>query len=379
MKKFLELSSWRTALGNLLPSAHGHQGGSRKAAIGSMLVMAFAFVGCDDSSSASAGQNDEPGVESSSSSSGKVTEPAEVTSSSSEKAKSSSSDAQSDAKQSSSSEKSGMSSCSTDDASSSSVKLRSSSSVETPNSSSSELSESSSSSADEVESSSSSVIGCKTETEDNCEYGELIDDRDGQIYKTVKIGDQWWMAENLNYGDSIKTPSLKGKSWCYGDVAANCDVAGRLYTWAAAIDSVKLATDAENPLDCGYVKTCGLSGKVQGICPSGWHLPSKSEWNTLFTKVGGSSTAGTKLKSQSGWYSRYNNGNGDDAFGFSALPAGYYSLGYFDNDGDNAYFWSSTEIDSIFAYFMYLDYYDDDAHLYSYDKDDGFSVRCLRD
>ena len=70
MKKILDLSSW-----------------SRKAAIGSMLIMAFAVVGCDDSSSASAGQNDEPGVESSSSSSGKVTEPAEVTSSSSEKAK----------------------------------------------------------------------------------------------------------------------------------------------------------------------------------------------------------------------------------------------------------------------------------------------------
>ena len=68
MKKFYELSSWRTALGNLLPSAHGHQGGSRKAAIGYMLIMAFAFVGCDDSSSASVGQNDEPAVESSSSS-----------------------------------------------------------------------------------------------------------------------------------------------------------------------------------------------------------------------------------------------------------------------------------------------------------------------
>ena len=168
-------------------------------------------------------------------------------------------------------------------------------------------------------------------------YGTMTDERDGKTYRTVTIGDQVWMAENLNYADSTKTPSLKGKSWCYNNVAANCDVAGRLYTWAAAIDSVKLATDAENPLDCGYGKTCGLSGKVQGICPSGWHLPSESEWNTLFTKVGGKDVAGTKLKSQSGWH---NNGNGDDAFGFSALPAGFNNSGDYYRGGRGAHFWS---------------------------------------
>ena len=104
MKKFLDLSSWSRWSLSL----------SKGAVIGFMLIMAFAFVGCDDSSSASAGQNDEPGVESSSSSSGKVTEPDEVTSSSSEKAKSSSSVTQSDVKQSSSSEKTGKSSSSVD-------------------------------------------------------------------------------------------------------------------------------------------------------------------------------------------------------------------------------------------------------------------------
>ena len=207
-------------------------------------------------------------------------------------------------------------------------------------------------------------------------YGTMTDSRDNKEYKTVTIGTQTWMAENLNYADSTKTPSLKGKSWCYNNVAANCDVAGRLYTWAAAIDSVKLATDAENPLDCGYGKTCGLSGKVQGICPSGWHLPSQAEWNTLFAKVGGSSTAGTKLKSQSGWYS---NGNGDDALGFSALPAGYFNYGDFSIDGVRAYFWSSTEYGSYDAYSMYLNYDFDDACLYNYGKGNGFSVRCLRD
>ncbi len=122
-------------------------------------------------------------------------------------------------------------------------------------------------------------------------------------------------------------------------------MAGRLYTWAAAIDSVKLANDADNPQDCGFGKTCDLASAgsatlVLGICPSGWHLPSQTEWNTLFTAVGGSFlTAGKVLKSQTGWYS---NGNGTDAFGFSALPAGYRGYdGYFTCDGYNADFWSS--------------------------------------
>ncbi len=213
-------------------------------------------------------------------------------------------------------------------------------------------------------------------------YGTMTDSRDGKVYKTVTItpagtgNSQTWMAENLNYADSVTTASLKGRSWCYNNVDKNCDMAGRLYTWAAAIDSVKLATDAENPLDCGYGKTCGLSGKVQGICPTGWHLPSSSEWNALFTAVGGSSTAGTQLKSTTGWD---NSGNGTDAFGFSALPAGFYFYGNFYNDGYSAYFWSSTEGDGYLAYRMYLDYDPDYAYLRYLDKVYGFSVRCLRD
>lgn len=208
-------------------------------------------------------------------------------------------------------------------------------------------------------------------------YGTMTDSRDNKEYKTVTIGDQVWMAENLNYADSTKTPSLKGKSWCYGDVAANCDVAGRLYTWAAAIDSVKLATDATNPLDCGFDKTCGLTGKVQGICPTGWHLPSQAEWNALFTAVGGSSTAGMALKSQSGWD---NNGNGDDAFGFSALPAGDWDgTGIFSGGGNYADFWSSTENNNHHAYRMYLCFYNGTASLNYFGKYNGFSVRCLKD
>lgn len=336
-----------------------------------MGLVAFAVVGCDDSSSASAGPNDEPSVESSSSSSGKVTEPAEVTSSSSEKAKSSSSDTQSEVKQSSSSEKTGKSSSSTDDASSSSVKLRSSSSVGTPESSSSEIS---SSSAGKIESSSSSVAlatPCKTETEDNCEYGTVLDDRDGQTYKTVKIGDQWWMAENLNY----KTDN----SFCYKDSAEYCEKYGRLYTWAAATDSAGVW--GENGKGCGYAKHCTTAYPVRGVCPEGWHLPTKNEWNTLSTAVGGQTTPGKVLKSTSGWYTDdVYHGNGTDAFSFSALPAGYrIYTGLYDLAGYYAYFWSSTARDSRNAYNVYL-YYNHDYMALDYsDKRRGFSVRCVKD
>ena len=393
-----------------------------------MGLAAFAFVGCDDSSSVSAGQNDEPSVESSSSSGGEVTEPAEVTSSSSGKAKSSSSDTQSDAKQSSSSEKTGKSSSSVDDASSSSVKPESSensSSSKVPepaegSSSSDKTSVSSSSSADVLSSSSEPVeissssdgegtSSSSSTSEINCsvllegetgwswdvpkecrfnpdiDYGSMTDSRDGKVYRTVTIGKQTWMAENLNYYDASDL-NVKEKSWCYGKKdngdSTTCDMAGRLYTWAAAIDSVKLANDADNPQDCGYGKECGVASTrsatlVQGVCPTGWHLPSKTEWNALFTAVGDESTAGKVLKSQTGWYNR---GNGTDAFGFSALPAGgrngdedYY------NEGDYAYFWSSTELNSSYAYRMYLDYGSVSATLSFKNKDDGFSVRCVKD
>ena len=134
----------------------------------------------------------------------------------------------------------------------------------------------------------------------------MLDDRDGQTYKTVKIGDQWWMAENLNY----KTDN----SFCYKDKSANCTKYGRHYAWAAAMDSV--GTWSTNGKGCGYRMTCSPTYPVRGVCPEGWHLPDTTEWNTLFTAVGGSSIAGTKLKFMSGWY---NSGNGTDDFGFSSL------------------------------------------------------------
>jgi uncharacterized protein (TIGR02145 family) len=209
------------------------------------------------------------------------------------------------------------------------------------------------------------------------EYDSITDSRDGKVYKTVKIGEQTWMAENLNYADSVKTPSLRGKSRCYNDDAKKCDVAGRLYTWAAAIDSVKLANDADNPQDCGHGKTCSLPAKVQGICPPNWHLPSNEEWKALFTAVGGQSTAGMFLRSQSGWI---NNRNGPNTFGFSVLPVGQaYENGYCSYDGENAFIWSITEDVSTRAYSMYVRYGSEYANLTADYKYYGFSVRCLKD
>ena len=258
----------------------------------------------------------------------------------------------------------------------------SSSSSVTPQSSDSETSVSSSSSA-KLSSSVTLATPCKTETEDNCEYGELLDSRDGQTYKTVTIGTQTWMAQNLNYAYT-DVPYKHGNytsdstSWCYKDDANNCSKYGRLYTWAAAMDSV--GTWSTNGKGCGYGTTCSPTYPVRGICPEGWHLPTKAEIETLFTAVGGQSTASKVLKSTSGW--RWNNsgGNGSDAFAFSALPAGHRGgSGYYDGEGNGVDFWSSTEGDSDYAYSMYLYYINDVANLGYSDKHYGYSVRCLKD
>ena len=228
-----------------------------------------------------------------------------------------------------------------DSMSSSAIESSSSSAVEIASSSSTIRNDNSSSSSETTKSSSSS---------ENISAGSVYDAtaktlkdlRDGQTYKTVTIGTQTWMADNLNYETE--------NSYCYDDDPSNCSKYGRLYTWAAA-------------------KT---------VCPSGWHLPSKTEFEALITAVGGSSTAGAKLKLQTGW-TAYDGITNEDAFGFSALPAGSrYSNGVYYYEGRHAYFWRSTEYDSRYAYFMYLNYSLDGAYL-SHGKDLGFSVRCVKD
>ena len=298
-------------------------------------------------------------------------------------------------KKSSSSAKAKSSSSKTSDSSSSDNSQSSPSEVKASSSSakSSSSKDGKSSSSGEKSSSSSSVVPtaslaspCKTATGDNCEYGTLTDDRDGQTYKTVKIGEQWWMAENLNYAYTdvpfkYRSYTSDSTSWCYFNDAANCAKYGRLYTWAAAMDSV--GTWSTNGMGCGYGGICNLGNvKVRGVCPEGWHLPDTTEWNALFTAVGGKATAGTMLKSTEGWNDYYGtSGNGSDIYSFSALPAGIRSnYGNYYNEGNNTFFWSSTELNSVHAYYMDL-YYNDfvNAYLYDDDKYDGFSVRCLMD
>ncbi|MBR4349022.1 MAG: fibrobacter succinogenes major paralogous domain-containing protein [Fibrobacter sp.] len=200
---------------------------------------------------------------------------------------------------------------------------------------------------DDSSSNSVETLGCRTETEDNCEYGELMDERDGQTYKTVKIGDQVWTAQNLNYETE--------NSWCGGGsetTEGDCSVYGRIYTWEVS----------------------------KSVCPTGWHLPDTTEWKTLFTAVGGELAAGQVLKSTSGWhYSK-----GTDAFGFSALPAACRNFevrwGDCRNEGDKAYFWSSTEDGSNRAYLIDLYYNNGDYARIERDyKSYAFSVRCLQD
>ena len=253
---------------------------------------------------------------------------------------------------------------------------------------------SSSSAGKEVSSSSEEMKSAWDYLNSDINYGEFTDERDGQVYKTVKIGGQVWMAENLNYAYT-GVPFDNGNytsdstSWCYDNAPANCAKYGRLYTWAAAMDSV--GEWSTNGKGCGLDNTCSVASAgsatlVRGICPKGWHLPSNDEWKDLIVAVDGSiteytssNTAGSKLKSQTGWTASSGITN-EDAFGFSALPAGYRGNGgdYY-SEGNDARFWSSTVSGSYYAYFMELYFYIDSASLYNNSKCNGFSVRCLKD
>jgi uncharacterized protein (TIGR02145 family) len=189
-------------------------------------------------------------------------------------------------------------------------------------------------------------------------YG-YVNDAQGHLYRTTTIGSQVWMAQNLNY----KVDS----SWCYSNSADSCAKYGRLYQWAAVMG-----------LDASYNSKL-WSGTLprQGICPSGWHVPSDSEWSTLTTYIGGDSSAGTKLKSTGGWY---NSGNGTDTYGFRGLPAGIrLNDSSFAIVGNNAYFWSASEYVASLAWSRYLSY--GNASLGRYDgyEANGFSLRCLED
>ena len=215
----------------------------------------------------------------------------------------------------------------------------------------------------------------------NIKYDSIVDKRDGQVYKTIKIGNQVWMAQNLNYADSVNTPSLLKRNWCYRDKPENCEFGGRLYTWAAAVDSIKLANDADDPQFCGYRTNCNFPSKLQGICPEGWHLPDTTEWRTLIFRVSNdASVAGYKLASRVGWYEEV---NGTDDYGFSAYPVGDkyrdYDFSEFPaSDGRVAFFWSVSENtrDKQLGYTFRI-FYGGTGFAGDF-KDSGFSIRCIK-
>jgi uncharacterized protein (TIGR02145 family) len=168
----------------------------------------------------------------------------------------------------------------------------------------------------------------------------LTDSRDGKTYKTVKMPNgETWMAQNLNY--------QIGNSWCYDNNNSNCDKYGRLYDWETA-------------------KT---------VCPIGWKLPSREEWNGL-VKASGGLTAGKALKSTAGWGS---DGNGTDDYGFSALPGGQrYSDGMFSGVGYSSIWWTASESGSGSAYYQNIGSFGNDVRGTSDDKSYSNSVRCLQ-
>lgn len=258
-----------------------------------------------------------------------------------------------------------------------SISLKSSSSSAQLSSSTQSSGSKTSSSSTEPSSSSETLVSIETCPNPDIEYGTLTDPRDGKTYRTVKIDGKNWMAENLNYADSVRTPSLLTGTWCYNENDTNCNALGRLYTWGSAIDSVALAT--EQSLDCGYLKKCRIPDEIQGICPPGWRLPNDGDWNRLLKAAG--NNKGSVLKSRCGWA---NDGNGTDDFGFAALPAGGGNgTDQFTGFGTAAHFWTSSggaEASSA----SQITFYDDYSN-YVYvgsglgNKNLVFSVRCIQD
>ena len=224
------------------------------------------------------------------------------------------------------------------------------------------------------------AVPCKTDSTDTCEYGSVKDDRDGQTYKTVKIGNQWWMAQNLNYESE--------NSFCADD---SCAKYGRFYTWAAAMDSA--GKWSEGGKECGYDKTCTPDYPVRGVCPSGWHVPSADELKILRTAVGESGPAGTLLKSVDGWIGGFvnkagglvvydslaTNGKGTDNFGFTALPTGYWDEIVMQDNGFVTTFWSSSEYEPGRATLLYLSALMENTMIDSGSKGSARSVRCVQD
>ena len=211
----------------------------------------------------------------------------------------------------------------------------------------------------------------------------VTDNRDGRVYKTVKIGNQTWLAENLKYAYVVENDS--------GNVVAeaeNCglnedslSVLGCNYTWAMTIDSAGVFSD--DAKGCGYkVKKCVQKDVTRGVCMEGWHVPTLKEWQDLFETVGGYSVAGFHLKSAEGWPRK----------NVYVIGGGGYGMGYMSNNGDDLYGFSSQYNGSLYwtADTSYSDImeafsisiYEErsvDSRLWTHNKQEYLFVRCVSD
>ena len=199
------------------------------------------------------------------------------------------------------------------------------------------------------------------------DHGKIVDPRDGNKYKVAKIGNHYWMAENLRYTDSSETPNLKGGVWCYENSKDSCSKYGPLYSYQAAMNIGPVAVE-------DYEK--------RGICPTGWRIPSKDDWNELILLIdyfGGEGLVGMNVKSIKGWVTDSLAHKPMNRFGFNAMPAGRRNSenGEFMSTRKYAFFWSSIEKDEGTSFGYTLRYDNDLLDKGFFYKDHGMSVRCV--
>ncbi len=194
-------------------------------------------------------------------------------------------------------------------------------------------------------------------------YGIFTDTTDGTVYRTLRLGEQVWMVENMNRGEMIdgrinQKDNGVIEKYCYDNNPVLCDKYGGLYQWGEAMQY----SSRESP---------------QGICPPGWHIPSDSEWKILEIYLGMTrEDAGEILWRGAGAGQRLQT---DGDTGFEALRGGNrFVTGTFNRIGNSGYFWTSTEAEDGHAWRRGVDINEEGIYRSINDKAFGFSVRCIR-
>ena len=214
----------------------------------------------------------------------------------------------------------------------------------------------------------------------NPQMGEMVDSRDGKKYKTVKIGDQVWMAENLNFKYKVKGEPYG--NYCNED---KCKVLGRYYTWAAAMDSAGLYSSQGEDCGYGHSRDCKATNPIRGICPENWHLPSGYEFKKLLAYLEKSKNIeelAFYLDDDAAFAFQATGDeweNATNTTGFSAIPAGYHGAhGGFHDVSSAAQFWStdlSRDDDKSYYFVVHAS----SAGDYDTYMNNGLSVRCVKD